>query len=113
VKKKKKKKKFIKKKKKKGGEMSNTQRIKVERLYPIEEKGSLKAFCDLLIADSFVIKGIKVVQGKKDLFVSMPQQQGRDGKWYDTCHPVTPEMRDDVQKCVLTEYSSVKSGSNK
>ncbi len=79
--------------------------IKIERMHRMEGEGSLKAFCDLLILDSFLVKGLKVVEGKNGLFVSMPREQGRDGKWYDTFHPTSKEMRKGLEELVLENYN--------
>jgi stage V sporulation protein G len=84
--------------------------VKVERVHCLNGDGAVKAFCDLLILDTFVVKGLKVVQGKDDLFVGMPQDKGKDGKWYDTFFPVSKEMRKGLQELILEEYSEqVKS----
>ncbi|MFQ5952104.1 MAG: septation protein SpoVG family protein [Candidatus Omnitrophota bacterium] len=79
--------------------------VKVERIHPLEGDGPVKAFCDLLILDSFLVKGLKVVEGKNGLFVSMPREQGKDGKWYDTFHPTSKEMRKGLEELVLEGYN--------
>jgi len=50
-------------------EIMKTTDIKIERLHPIAEPGSLRAFCDILVLDSFVVKGLRIVQGKESLFL--------------------------------------------
>jgi stage V sporulation protein G len=45
------------------------------------------------------------VEGKNGLFVSMPSEQGRDGKWYDTFYPVSKEMRKGLEELVLESYN--------
>jgi stage V sporulation protein G len=90
----------------KGGKnMNNKPVVKVERIHRLDGDGSTKAFCDLLILDTFLVKGLRVVQGKEGLFVSMPREQGRDGKWYDTFYPVSKEMRQGLQELVLESYT--------
>lgn len=79
--------------------------IKVERMHHIEGDSTLKAFCDLLILDAFLVKGIKIVEGKNGLFVSMPSELGRDGKWYDTFYPISKEMRKGLEELVLESYN--------
>lgn len=88
--------------------MEQKQAIKIERIHPIESSGPTKAFCDLIILDTFRVKGLRVVKGSKGLFVSMPQDQGRDGKWYDTFYPVSKEYREGLEKMILDEYNSQK-----
>ncbi len=85
--------------------MNNKPVIKIERIRCLNGEGPTKAFCDLLILDAFLVKGLRVVQGKNGLFVGMPQEQGRDGKWYETFHPVSKEMRKGLQELVLESYT--------
>lgn len=88
--------------------MSNKPVIKVERMHFLDGESPTKAFCDLLILDTFIVKGFRVVQGQKGLFVGMPQQQGRDDKWYDTFHPITKEMREGLGELILESYADQK-----
>ena len=66
--------------------------VKVERIHILNGEGPTKAFCDIVILDTFVAKGLRVVEGKESLFLAMPQEQGRDGKWYNTFHTISKEM---------------------
>lgn len=79
-------------------------KIEVVRLHKLEGTSSTKAFCDLSILDSFVIKGLRVVEGEKGLFVSMPREEGKDGKWYNTVIPLNREVKDEIEKLVLEAY---------
>ena len=54
--------------------------IKVMNIHRLTQEGHLKAFVDLGINDALLIKGIRVVEGKKGLFVSMPTEQGKN-RW--------------------------------
>lgn len=78
--------------------------LSVKRINRIDGTGTLKAFCDLEVAEAFLIKGVRVVEGKNGLFVSMPQEQGKDGNWYDTVFPVSKEVRQQVSETVLGAY---------
>ena len=78
--------------------------LAVSRLHKLDGSGPTKAFCDLSILDSFVIKGLRVVEGEKGLFVSMPREEGKDGKWYSTITTLKREIRDAVEKLVLEAY---------
>ena len=79
--------------------------VKVERMHLLDGEGPTKAFCDLLILDTFCIKGLIVIQGKEGLFVGMPSDQAKDGKWYETFYPVAKEMRKGLQELVLGHYN--------
>ena len=78
--------------------------LAVKRLIRFEGQGSLKAFCDLAIGERLLIKGLRVVEGKNGLFVSMPRQQGKDAKWYDNVVALTKEIKQEVNRVVLEAY---------
>jgi stage V sporulation protein G len=79
-------------------------KLAVTRLHKIEGEGPTRAFCDISVLDSLVINGLRVVQGKDGLFVSMPREAGKDGKWYNTVIPLRREIKDDIEKLVLEAY---------
>jgi stage V sporulation protein G len=80
--------------------------IEVVRINRLDGDGSTKAFCDISLFNTVVIKGLRVVNGKKGLFVSMPREQGKDGKWYDTVHLLSDEIKDVIQNTVLEAYAA-------
>ncbi len=53
--------------------------LSVKRINRMGGEGTLRAFCDLEIAGSFLVKGVRVVvvEGKNGLFVSMPHTTHR------------------------------------
>ena len=65
---------------------------------------SLKAFANITIDDEFVVKGLKIVEGKNGTFVAFPSTQGDDGEWYDDAYPITAECREYVTDTVLDAY---------
>ena len=87
--------------------MVETTDIQVARLFRVAKEGSkVKAFVDLSLGDSFVVKGFRVVEGGEDgLFIGMPQEHGKDGKWYDTFIPATPEKRQEIAEVILAAYN--------
>ena len=89
--------------------MTEQVEVAVKRINKLNGEGGSKAFCDVSVAETFLIKGIRVVEGKKGLFVSMPQERGKDGQWYDRVVPLTKEARQSISKIVLEAY---KSGAN-
>ncbi|MFC1703552.1 septation protein SpoVG family protein [Candidatus Omnitrophota bacterium] len=84
--------------------MENTLNCKIGRLHRLAGDSAMKAFADIIISDAILIKGLRVVEGKNGLFVSMPKQQGKDSKWYDTIQPVTKEAREEISSIVLEAY---------
>ena len=78
--------------------------LAVQRLVRFEGEGTLKAFCDLAIGGRFIIRGVRVVDGKRGLFVSMPREQGKNGTWYDSVSVLTKEAKTAVSQVVLDAY---------
>lgn len=78
--------------------------VQVVRLFRYEGDSKVKAFLDVSIGD-YLVKGLKLVEGKNGLFVSMPQEKGKDGKWYDTFMPVTKEAGQALNETVMAAYN--------
>ena len=85
--------------------------LEVTRMSRLNSDSSVKAFCDVAINGSFMIKSLKVVYGKNGLFVSMPREQGRNGQWYDTVSPITREAKDSLARIVLKAYETAPTFS--
>ena len=81
-----------------------TIELSVKRMMKFDGDGTLKAFCDLAIGETFLVRGVRVVEGKKGLFVSMPREQGKDTKWYDIVRAMTREAQGEVSRVVLEAY---------
>ncbi len=81
--------------------------VKVDRMHILDGEGPTKAFCDLLILDTFLVKGLRVVNGPENLFVSMPQERSKDGNWYDTFFPLSKQMRKGLSELILSEYAQI------
>jgi stage V sporulation protein G len=82
---------------------AENQEVQVVRLYRLDGESKIKAFADVSIGN-FIIKGLKVLDGKNGLFLSMPREKSKDGKWYDTVFPVTKEARKSLSDVVLEAY---------
>lgn len=81
-------------------------KLQVNRLHKLDGSGATKAFCDLSVLDSLIIKGLRVIEGEKGLFVSMPREEGKDGKWYNTVMPLNREVKDEIERIVLEAYGA-------
>jgi stage V sporulation protein G len=82
--------------------------VEVLRLHRLSGDSNLKAFADVSFAGVFIVKGLKVVEGKKGLFVGMPSRVGKDNKWYEIAHPLTKEFRESLSEVVLEAYEGEK-----
>ena len=80
-----------------------TSAFEVKRVIRLHGDGTVKAFCDVAVGN-FVIKGVRVVDGKKGLFVSMPREQGKNGQWYDMVTPLTKEAKAELSEVVMEAF---------
>ena len=79
-------------------------KLAVSRIHILDGTGATKAFADIGICDALIIKGFTVVEGKDGLFVMMPRESGKDGKWYSVVVPLSREVKDEVERIVLEAY---------
>ena len=80
--------------------------IEVVRLTKLESNGPLKARADIVLFNSILIKGMRIVQGRKGLFVGMPRELGKDGKWYDIVMPLSKEIKKVIESTTLEAYTA-------
>lgn len=86
--------------------VKNNNGLEVVRMRRFEGDSKLKAFADVSFAGVFMVKGLRVIEGKNGLFVSMPSEQGKDGKWYSIARPLTKEFKELLNEAVLGSYKS-------
>ena len=86
--------------------MTNIQ-FTVEKMFCLPDAGKLKAFADIGINDALVVKGVRILEGKKGLFISMPQEQGKDSKWYNQVVCKSDSLFEDLSRTVIGHYKSL------
>jgi len=80
--------------------------VKVDKVRKLDGEGKVKAFCDLIFGNLFLIRGFKVVNGEKGMFVGMPQQRSSQGRWFNIFMPATEEIRQYINEVVLQAYEA-------
>jgi len=70
----------------------------------LRDEVRLKAFANVTFDDSFVVRGLKVINGDSGFFVSMPSRKRTDGTHQDIAHPVNNQMRKVIEERVLEAY---------
>ena len=73
----------------------------------IRESKQLKAFVNIVIDDSFIIRNIKVIEGENGLFVAMPSRRLSSGEFRDVAHPINTETRNYVEKTIVEKYKEI------
>ncbi|GIK61522.1 MAG: hypothetical protein HND39_02390 [Ignavibacteriota bacterium] len=80
--------------------------MKIIRMNPLKSDGSGKtaAFFDIQTGDGIVIKGFRLINGSNGLFLSSPDQKGKDGKYYETV-TLPKEMKSELERMALDEFN--------
>lgn len=79
--------------------------IRVEKMFKLSDAGLLRAFADVVINEYVVIRGVRIMEGKKGLFVGLPREQGKDNKWYDTVTCMSAQAYEDISNAVIEHYN--------
>ena len=70
----------------------------------LRDEDRLKAFVNVTFDNEFVVRGLKVIEGPKGFFVSMPSRLRPDGTYQDIAHPINNHMRERLEGAILAAY---------
>lgn len=70
-----------------------------------------KAFIDLELDDTLVIKGLTLVEGKNGLFLSFPCTKGKDGRYYNSVYTLDKEWNKFLQDACIKKYNECNQNS--
>ena len=84
--------------------------MKINRM-KVGSYGKIKAFFDLELDNSIVIKGFKLIEGKDGLFVGNPSQKNAQGT-YDQLTFVPKDVGEILKKVALSYYATQEQPSN-
>ncbi|HQO09711.1 MAG TPA: SpoVG family protein [Clostridiales bacterium] len=71
----------------------------------LRDEEKLKAFVHVTFDNAFIIRGLKIIQGKDGLFVCMPSRKLPDGTYKDIAHPIVDDFRIKLEKEILDKYA--------
>ena len=74
------------------------------RVRKVAKEGKLKAVVSITIDGEFVVHDIKVIEGEKGMFISMPSKKSLDGEYRDVAHPINSGTREKIQTSILEKY---------
>lgn len=74
----------------------------------LRDNDKLKGFVTITFDGCFVLRGVKVIEGHKGLFVAMPARRNADGSFDDIAHPIHAPMRRRLEERVLAEYRAAR-----
>ena len=70
----------------------------------LKDEERLKGFANITFDSSFVVRGMKIIEGNTGLFVSMPSRKRPNGTYQDIAHPINQDMRENIESKILKEY---------
>ena len=85
------------------------------QVYPFQEGVSLghtKGIASIVLNDQFMIRDLRVMDGENGLFVGYPVDPFFKGDSIRSiCNPITRQLREHIEVCVLTKYQELVSGT--
>lgn len=78
---------------------------------PYSGTSNTKAFIDLKLDDTLVIKGLTLVEGKNGLFLSFPSKQGKDKKYYNSVYILDKEWAQLLKDACIKKYNECNQTS--
>jgi stage V sporulation protein G len=77
------------------------------KVFPSTDSGRLKAYATVVFDNDFIVRDLKVIEGNKGLFVSMPSRRKKDGSFRDIVHPLNSQTRSMIEQSIIEEYERV------
>ncbi|HHV71370.1 MAG TPA: septation regulator SpoVG [Clostridia bacterium] len=78
------------------------------RLRKVNSDTKMKAIASITIDGVFVVHDIRVVEGNNGLFIAMPSRKMPNGEFRDIAHPITTEVRQQIQDRILAAYNEAE-----
>lgn len=78
---------------------------------PYNGNSKTKAFVDLELDETLVIKGLTLVEGENDLFLSFPSKKGKKGKYYNSVYSLDKEWNKLLQDACIKKYNECNQNS--
>lgn len=79
---------------------------------PYDGNSKTKAFIELVLDNTLVIKGMTLVEGSKGLFLSFPSSKGKDGKYYNSIYSMDREFTGQLEEACIKKYNEVRKDSD-
>lgn len=68
------------------------------------EKETLRAMATCKVAGAIYLTGIRVIEGRNGLFITMPSKKNSNGEAVDVFFAASKTIRDDLQEAILQAY---------
>ena len=70
------------------------------------DDGNVIAVANITLDEVFVIRGVRLVDGRKGSFVSFPVRKSKDGEYIGICYPITADLREDIHNAIEEALSA-------
>lgn len=78
------------------------------KVYPAKEAGRLKAYATIVFENCFIVRDLKIIEGHKGLFVSMPSRRRKDSSFRDIVHPLNSETRKMIEDLIIEAFNNAQ-----
>lgn len=79
---------------------------------PYDGNSKTKAFIELCLDKTLVIKGLTLVEGSQGLFLSFPSAKGKDGKYYNSIYSMDKEFTGELEDACIKKYNEAVNKSD-
>ena len=79
---------------------------------PYDSNSKTKAFIELCLDETLIIKGMTLVEGSKGLFLSFPSTKGKNGKYYNSIYSMDKEFTGQLEEACIKKYNEVRKDSD-
>ena len=83
-------------------------KFKAEIKKTFDGPDKLRAIASVILDDCFIIKGVRVVDGEKGMFISLRNVKG---EFNEQCFPLSKELRMELTDTVLRAYEAELAGT--
>lgn len=74
------------------------------KVHPVQGNNKLKAYATVVFDNSFIVRDLKVIEGNKGFFISMPSRRTKDGSFRDIAHPLNTDMRKSLEDAIIAKF---------
>ena len=83
--------------------------MNINNMRLLSSSSKLKAFFDLELDNGIVIKGMKIAEGPSGLFVAVPSEKDKDGKYWDRVF-IPRDLKEQVADKAIASYDAMNAG---
>lgn len=79
---------------------------------PYDGKSKTKAFIELCLDKTLVLKGMTLVEGSHGLFLSFPSIKGKDRKYYNSIYSMDKDFTGKLEDACIKKYNEAVNKSD-